>query len=203
MDKYSFDRFIKRKDQNKSKKVIRFIASFFILSLVSYVFIQFGFFKENNTAYYIFIGILATAVAYFNGYFKAPKEDVDGIIDGKITFTTDSIIIGDDKYLINDIVSITIQNDDYKGKKVLEHGEFEKENGSQGVDNKLILDLGTRNLIEANFKQKSEKEFEKLKALLINYHLKNKLTFDDLVYIMKVKYDIDKIELKKRIAKKS
>lgn len=203
MDKYSFDRFIKQKNQKSNKdKIIRYILSFFILSAVSYIFIQFGFFKENNTLYYIFIGILATAVAYLNGYFKRPTQELNGYFDGKITFKKEGIEIGIEKYAIENIHSITIHNNDFVGKKELEHGEFEKEDGSLGVDNQLIIDLGKRNFVETDFKQKTENEFIKMKSILIEYHLKHKMTFDDLVNIMHLEYDIDKNELKKAIDKR-
>ena len=203
MDKYSFDRFIKQKNQNRGKKILKLIATFLILSAISYVFIEFEVFKGNNTAFYIFMVILATAAAYFNGYFKAPKEELEGHFDGKITFTKDNISIGENTYQIQDINTITIHNNDYVGKKLYEQHEFETKGKSQGTDNQLILDLGNRNFIEAEFKQRSLSEFEKMKKILISYHKADKLTFEDLVYIMKLEYDIDKNELKKQINKRS
>lgn len=203
MDKYSFDRFIKQKNQNRLNKILKLVVTFLILSAISYVFIELEIFKDSNTAFYIFMIILATIAAYFNGYFKAPKEDLEGYFDGKITFTKDSISIGNDSYSIQDIESITIHNNDYVGKKLYEQHEFETKGKSQGVDNQLILDLGNRKFIEAEFKQYTLGEFEKMKKILISYHKADKLTFDDLVYIMKLEYDIDKNELKKQINKRS
>ncbi|QTV05302.1 hypothetical protein [Faecalibacter bovis] len=203
MDKYSFDRFIKQKNQNRLNKILKLVVTFLILSAISYVFIELEIFKGSNTAFYIFMIILATIAAYFNGYFKAPKEDLEGYFDGKITFTKDSISIGNDSYSIQDIESITIHNNDYVGKKLYEQHEFETKGKSQGVDNQLILDLGNRKFIEAEFKQYTLGEFEKMKKILISYHKADKLTFDDLVYIMKLEYDIDKNELKKQINKRS
>ncbi|MBS7333943.1 MAG: hypothetical protein KIG88_10150 [Weeksellaceae bacterium] len=203
MDKYSFDRFIKQKNQNRLNKILKLVVTFLILSAISYVFIELEIFKDSNTAFYIFMIILATIAAYFNGYFKAPKVDLEGYFDGKITFTKDSISIGNDSYSIQDIESITIHNNDYVGKKLYEQHEFETKGKSQGVDNQLILDLGNRKFIEAEFKQYTLGEFEKMKKILISYHKADKLTFDDLVYIMKLEYDIDKNELKKQINKRS
>lgn len=201
MDKYSFDRFIPQKNQNRAKKILRLVVTFFILSAVSYLFIEAEVFKDNNTMFYIFMVVLATIAAYFNGYFKAPKEELEGIFDGKITFSKDKISIAEKDFPLQSIQTITIHNNDYKGKKVLDHGEFEKIGGSQGVDNQLILDLGNRQLIEASFKQNSLNEFEKMKKILIQYHHENKLSFDDLVYILKIEYDVDKNVLRKQINK--
>jgi len=201
MDKYSFDRFIKQKISNKKKKFIRLFVSFLILSGISYVFLELGYFKENTTTYYIFIGVLATITAWINGYFKSPKNELDGYFDGKITFSKNEITIGDEKYPLDIIHSITIHNNDFVGKTVLEHGEFENKEGSFGIDNQLILDLGNRNFIETDFKQKHEHEFEKIKSILIHYHKLNKISFDDLVSILKIEFDIDRNELKKQINK--
>ena len=201
MDKYSFERFIKQKNKNRSKKFLRIFISFIILSIISYIFLELGFFKENTTAYYIFVGVLATITAWINGYFKAPKAEIDGVIDGKITFTKNEITIGEETYSLSNIQSITIHNNDYVGKTELEHGEFEKKDGSFGVNNQVILDLGSRNFIEADFKQKKENEFDKMKQLLIHYHKQNKLSFEDLTSILKIEFDIDRNELKKSINK--
>lgn len=202
MEKYSFDRFIKQKNQKRFKKILRLVLTFFALSAISYVFIESGLFKDNNTAFYIFMVILASAAAYFNGYFKTPKEELEGYFDGKVTFSHSEITIGEEKYTLDSIQSITIHNNDYKGKKIKDHGEFEKIEGSHGVDNQLILDLGQRNFIQAEFKQNSLAEFEKMKRILITYHLAEKLSFDDLTSILKLEYDVDKNVLKKQINKK-
>ena len=199
MDNYSFDRFIKQKDQVKKKKILRLIVTFLGISAISYVFIYSGLFKENTTAYYIFIGIFASLVAYFNGYFKAPKQELKGTIDGKVTFKKNDITIGNEKYDIQSIQLITIHNNDYVGKKEKEFGEFEKDKGSFGVNNQVILDLGNKKFVEADFKQQSENEFGKMKSILIAYHKMNKISFDDLVSILKLEYDIDKNELKKEL----
>lgn len=203
MDKYSFDRFIKQKNQVNKKKIIRLVLSFLLLSAVSYLFLEIGFFKNNTTAYYIFIGILATVTAYLNDYFKAPKAELNGYFEGKITFTKNDITIGNDVYTLDEIRSILIQNNDFAGNKMMEHGEFESGNISFGVNNQLILGLGKRKFVEAEFKQNTKNEFEKMKDILIEYHLQNKLSFEDLIFIMKIEYDVDKNELKKEISKRS
>lgn len=199
MDKYSFDRFIKQKDQVKKKNIVRLIVTFLGISAISYVFIYAGLFQENNTAYYIFIGIFATLVAFFNGYFKTPKEEIKGTFDGKVTFTKKDITIGNETYDIQSIQLITIHNNDYVGKKEKEFGEFEKEKGSFGVNNQVILDLGNKKFVEADFKQQTENEFTKMKPILMAYHKMNKISFEDLVAILKLEYDIDKNELKNEI----
>jgi len=203
MDNYSFERFIQEKKKNKTKRIIRLIISFIIISAISYLFINFGFFKDNNIAYYGFMLILATVVAYFNGYFNKEKNNLDGYFDGRIIFSKNEITIVKDTYPIDKIERITIHNNDYVGKKEKDFGEFDSHETSHGVNNQLILDLGNKHFVEVDFKQYSLNEFEKLKHILIHYHKNDKLSFDDLVYILKLEYDIDKNELRKQINKRN
>ena len=117
MDKYSFDIFVKEKPKKNPKSFIKLIVSFLAVSLISYVFLEFKIFK-NDTFYYIFIGVLATIVAYLNGYFKKPETKLEGHFDGKLTFSTEGIKIKDNFHPINTLLSIVIDNNDYEGKKV-------------------------------------------------------------------------------------
>ena len=88
MDKYSFDLFVKEKPKKDPKSIVKMILSFIAVSIISYVFLEWKIF-ENQTYYYIFIGVLATIVAYLNGFFKKPEPTLDGKIDGKLTFSND------------------------------------------------------------------------------------------------------------------
>lgn len=204
MEKYSFDRFVKERNKHRKKKIIRLVISFLIISAVSYLFISLGLFKDNNVAYYGFMIVVATIVAYLNGYLKKDENNnLDGYLDGKIIFSKDEITIIEETYPLEKIERITIHNNDYVGKSEKDFGEFESSTKSHGVNNQIILDLGNRHFVEVDFKQHSKNEFDKLKHILIAYHKKDKLTFDDLVYILKLEYDIDKNELRKQINKRS
>ena len=200
MDKYSFDIFVKEKSKKSPKSFIKLIISFLAVSLISYVFLEFKIFK-NDTFYYIFIGVLATIVSYLNGYFKKPDAKLAGHFDGKLTFSTEGIKIKDNFHPINTLLSIVIDNNDYEGKKVKDFGEFESQNGSHGVNNRLTLKTKDDQFIEVDFKQKSLDEFTKIQPILISYYKNNLLTEDDLIYIMKFEYDIDKNELRKKLRK--
>lgn len=203
MDKYTFDIFISEKQpKNKRKKLIRLLVSLILLSALSYVFIELKIF-QNNTQYYIFVGVLATGVAYFNGYFKKPQHKLEGYLEGKITFSKSLIQVGSDIIPVEEITQLTIHNNDYVGKKIKDFGEFDNPDGSHGVDNQLILKTKDNRQLEVNFRQVSQDEFSKLKSILISYHNSGILSFDDLVYLMKLEYDIDKNELKKLINRRS
>ena len=198
MDKYSFDLFVKEKPKKDPKSIVKMILSFIAVSIISYVFLEWKIF-ENQTYYYIFIGVLATIVAYLNGFFKKPEPTLDGKIDGKLTFFNDGIQFNDQFYSIQDLYSIMIENNDYVGKKVKEFGEFELPNGSHGVSNLITIKTKSNQFVEANFKQNKENEFVKMEAILINYYKHQLLSEEDLVEILKLEHDIDKRELNKKL----
>ncbi|WP_313377273.1 hypothetical protein, partial [Chishuiella sp.] len=134
MDNYSFEIFVPAKKKKSSRGIVKVIISFLIVTVVSFFCLELEIFK-NQTYYYIFIGVLATVVAYFNGYFKKPSTELNGTFDGQITFEKKGIKVKDEFFPLQNIYSIVIENDDYQGKKVKEFGEFETEKGSDGVSN--------------------------------------------------------------------
>ncbi len=198
MDKYSFDLFIKDKPKKDSKSIIKLILSFLAVSIISFVFLEFKVFK-NQTYYYIFVGILATVVAYLNGYFKKPEIKLDGKIDGKLTFSNDGIEINSQFYSVNDLYSIVIENNDYVGKKIKEFGEFELPNGSHGVSNQITIKTKNNQFVNAEFKQNSSNEFSKIESILINYYKHNLLSEEDLNDILNLEDESDKKQLSKRL----
>jgi hypothetical protein len=194
MDKYSFDIFVQEKKKTDPKSYLKLIVSFLVVSIVSYVFLELKIFK-NQTYYYIFIGVLATIVAYLNGYFKKPDPNLDGKLIGKLTFAKDGITLGDSFYSIDSLYSINIENDDFIGKKVKEFGEFDLPNGSHGVSNQITIKTKDNNFYEANFKQNKENEFHQLRTLLIIYFKHQLLSEEDIVSILKLESDSDKNRL--------
>lgn len=198
MDKYSFEIFVPKKPKKSNKQIVKVILSFLAVTVISFVFLELNVFK-NQTYYYIFIGLLATAVAYWNGYFKRPTTELKGNFDGKLTFSNDGISIKDQFYPITNLFSIVIDNDDYKGKAVKEFGEFENPQGSHGISNLITLKTKDNQFIEAYFKQNSLNDFSKIESFLINYYKNNLLSENDLISIMHLEYDIDKNELKKKL----
>ncbi|GGE98972.1 hypothetical protein SAMN05443634_1057 [Chishuiella changwenlii] len=198
MDKYSFEIFIPAKPKRDTMKFVKVVLSFLAVSVISFVMLELEIFK-NKTYYYIFVGVLATLVAYLNGYFKKPTNDLKGGFDGKLTFSNDGIAINNDFYSVKDLYSILIDNDDYKGKKIKEFGEFDHPEGSNGVDNLLTLKTKANKFIEVYFLQKTSTEFNKIESILINYYKQNLLTEEDLVSILKYKSDSDKMELNRKL----
>lgn len=198
MDKYSFEIFIPTKPKRDTMKFVKIVLSFLAVSLISFVLLELEIFK-NKTYYYIFIGVLATIVAYLNGYFKKPTNELKGGFDGKLTFSKDGISIKEDFYAVKDLFSIVIDNDDYKGKKVKEFGEFDHPEGSNGVGNLLTIKTKSNKFVEAYFLQKNSTEFSKLEEILIAYYKENLITEEDLISILKYESDIDKTELNRKL----
>ncbi|MDM1061648.1 hypothetical protein HXZ62_03600 [Empedobacter falsenii] len=198
MDSYSFEIFVPEKPKKNNKQIAKVILSFLAVTVISFVFLELKVFK-NQTYYYIFIGLLATAVAYWNGYFKRPSAELKGNFDGKLTFTKDTISVKNQTFSINDLFSIVIDNEDYKGKAVKEFGEFENPEGSHGISNLITLKTKHNQFIEAYFLQKSLNEFSKIESFLIQYYKNNLLSEEDLISIMHLEHDIDKNELRKKL----
>ena len=198
MDKYSFEIFVPEKPKKINKQIAKVILSFLAVTVISFVFLELNVFK-NQTYYYIFIGLLATAVAYWNGYFKKPSTELKGNFDGKLTFSNEGISVKDQFYPINELYSIIIDNKDYKGKSVKEFGEFDNPNGSHGISNLITLKTKDNQFVEVYFLQKSLSEFSKIESFLIQYYKSNLLSEDDLISIMHLEYDIDKNELRKKL----
>ncbi|WP_314241132.1 hypothetical protein [Empedobacter tilapiae] len=198
MDKYSFEIFVPEKPKKNNKQIAKVILSFLAVTVISFVFLELNVFK-NQTYYYIFIGLLATAVAYWNGYFKKPSTELKGNFDGKLTFSNEGISVKNQFYPINELYSIIIDNKDYKGKSVKEFGEFDNPNGSHGISNLITLKTKDNQFVEVYFLQKSLSESSKIESFLIQYYKSNLLSEDDLISIMHLEYDIDKNELRKKL----
>lgn len=198
MDNYSFEIFVPEKPKKSNKQIVKVILSFLAVTVISFVFLELNVFK-NQTYYYIFIGLLATVVAYWNGYFKRPSTELKGNFDGKLTFSKEGISVNNQFYPIHNLFSIVIDNDDYKGKAVKEFGEFESPEGSHGISNLITLKTKDNQFIEAYFKQNSLNDFSKIEGILISYYKNNLLSEEDLISIMHLEYDIDKNELKKKL----
>ncbi len=80
-------------------------------------------------------------------------------------------------------------------------GEFKREEKSFGVNNFITVQNQMNTFFETQFKQKTRKEFENMREILLEYYKNGLFDYEDLVYIMKIEYDLDKSELKKDLEK--
>jgi len=84
---------------------------------------------------------------------------------------------------------------------VRDFGEFKREEKSFGVNNFITVQNQMNTFFETQFKQKTRKEFENMREILLEYYKNGLFDYEDLVYIMKIEYDLDKSELKKDLEK--
>ncbi|GEM_PF-358243 len=200
MDKYSFDIFVKEKKKFKFITILINLVILLVMSGISYVLIA-NEFLENSLTWIVYIIIMATAVAYFNKMFQKEKYEPKGITSGEVTFYKDKIFIGDKMIPIDQVKMINIKNDDFVGNEVRDFGEFKREEKSFGVNNFITVQNQMNTFFETQFKQKTRKEFENMREILLEYYKNGLFDYEDLVYIMKIEYDLDKSELKKDLEK--
>lgn len=200
MDKYSFDIFVKEKKKFKFITILINLVILLVMSGISYVLIA-NEFLENSLTWIVYIIIMATAVAYFNKMFQKEKYEPKGITSGEVTFYKDKIFIGDKMIPIDQVKMINIKNDDFVGNEVRDFGEFKREEKSFGVNNFITVQNQMNTFFETQFKQKTRKEFENMREILLEYYKNGLFDYEDLVYIMKIEYDLEKSELKKDLEK--
>lgn len=196
MVKYSFPIFVKEKKSFKFVTILINLGILAFISLVSY-FLVANEWLENSFVWIIYVLIMATLVAYLNKMFKREKYTPNGSLNGELSFYRDKIMIGENIIPIEQIRMINIKNDDFMGKEVKEFGEFKREEGSFGVNNIITIQDKNQEFFETKFKQESRKEFENMRPILLEYANQGILDYEDLIYLLKIEYDIDKQELKK------
>lgn len=128
-------------------------------------------------------------------------DSLRGELDGFITFNRNEIII--DKNIINlsDIVKIEITNEDYYGKlKSSSKGDFNS-SLSNGVDNKLTVELNSGLKETVNYELYNANDFQKIRKELINYYRNGKIDFENLANVLGEKSREEIEELKIETAK--
>jgi len=152
----------------------------------------------------LFNYILIVWLLYFIGYMVSNfflHERKNGEFKGKIELQNDSIIINKSKYELNEINEISIHSNDYEGQFV--NGTFEfARHLSNGLNNELKLKLSKGKEINCHFLQTKGQRIKNFRDVLINYHLKGKISWLHLLNVLEMDdYDeiqIFKAELKER-----
>lgn len=198
MVKYSFPIFVKEKKRFKHLKILLNLGILAFISAISYLLVI-NDWLENSLVWIVYVLAMATFVAYLNKLFVREKYSPEGSLNGELSFYRDKIMIGENIILIDQIRLLNIKNDDYVGKEVREFGEFKREEGSFGVNNSITIQDRQQKFFETRFKQESRKEFDKMRPILLEYAKKGILDYEDLVYLLKIEYDIDKNELKQQM----
>jgi len=146
-----------------------------------------------------FIYILIIWLLYFIGYMFSNfflHEHKNGEFNGKIELEDDSIIINKSKYELNEINKIMIHSHDYEGQFV--NGTFEfARHISNGLNNEMKLKLSNGNEINCHFLQTKGQRIKNFRDVLINYHLKGKMSWLHLLNILEME-DFDEIQIFKK-----
>jgi hypothetical protein len=129
----------------------------------------------------LILGFAGLTYLFFGFYSLSEKERLNGDFTGHIEFEKDKIIVGDQVFNLGSLSKIEIYSEDYIGKK--EGTQFSVvPKVSNGVGNYVRLKTKEGSVFQFNFQLNSENEFEKkMKDLLIQYHLKDKISFLALI----------------------
>ena len=127
------------------------------------------------------LGLTGMAYSFFGFYSLSEKEKLNGHFIGHIEFGKDKIIAGNQEFNLDNISKIEIFSGDYNGKKnATRFSVLPKV--SNGVGNSLRLKTMDSSEFGFDFQLKHENEFQiKMRDILIDYHLKDKISFLALI----------------------
>ncbi len=189
MEGYTFNIFI----QEKTK----YLSSTFYINIISFTSLSIGWLifkaQKNHFNFYSKLFIIISFIVYFIiGLFlsvtrKHRSKPLLGKIDGKLTFSLNSISINDKEYNLEQINLIELQVFDFLNYTPLYQmiGDFNA-GLSNGTNNTITLKLIDGNSITVKFQQKEKNEIFIVKDFLINYYRKKKMTMDDLLSIFQI-----------------
>jgi hypothetical protein len=131
-----------------------------------------------------FIGLASWGCGLLLRLINIPKtKPLKGKIEGFITFESDKILIESTEFLLSEIKTISISNEDYYGKFTYTY-------------NKADLNSPLSNGVDYN-----SYDFEKLRGILIKYYTEGKLSFENLARVLGVKSKKEKNNFKNHIDK--
>ncbi|SFB31070.1 hypothetical protein SAMN05660845_2531 [Flavobacterium swingsii] len=182
-----FNIFIK---SNKFNWTINKIA----LLIFAILFVAFQINKnfENpiEDSIYKYIAVIGLAFYIGGTLYKFSKiakpEKLNGKLVGLLEFKLDSIIIDQEQYSIDEIEKISIVNTDFYGKGTGSSRGFDS-NLSNGVDNHLTLTLKDKRKVLCMFEIYYEQDIRKIDEILIGYYSLEKMDFNHLIKILKLK----------------
>ena len=192
----------------KTKKFTWEPNSIIYLSILSILGLYFLFEKVLNFENEIFFRVLqillitffaAGLVTKFIGFSKV--ENLPGIIDGYLIFEENQILIGKEKYSLDEIKKIQISNDDYQGKLVNMSSGNLGAALSNGANNFIIIYFKTGKTTRHQFQLLKSDDFQKIRNILILYHVKNKMDFWELANVLGEKSSNEIAELTNEIEK--
>ena len=196
MNKFAI--FKKSKKFYWSTNKIYYCALFSLLGIgyiTEKIFKPIGLFFQYSAVVGMFVGIFYK----FKGFTEI--EPLRGILEGELIFEKESITINNKPYSLDEINKIKISNDDYIGKLIHTSKGQIGPALSNGINNSLILFLKSKETVKISFELINSNDFQKIKKTLIEYHLREKIDFEELKYILGEKSRSDIQELHEEISK--
>jgi hypothetical protein len=148
----------------------------------------------NWFAYIAIIWIIYLVGYMIHNFFSQQRKN--GEFNGKLELDVDTITINGAKFELNEISKILIRSTDYEGQFLPNQFALAR-NSSNGLNNEMILYLVNGKEIKCHFLQTKGQRIKNYKNLLINYHLKEKLSWLHLLDVLEMK-DYNEIQNFKR-----
>jgi len=159
------------------------------------IFKPIGLFFQYSAVAGMFVGIFYK----FKGFTEI--EPLRGILEGELIFEKESITINEKPFSLDEINTIKISNDDYRGKLIHTSKGHIGPALSNGTNNSIVLFLKSKETMKIDFELINSNDFQNIKPILIEYYLKRKIDFEELVYVLGEKSRSDLKELHEEIAK--
>lgn len=183
----------------KSEKFYWSINKIYYCALFSIIGFSYIFGKLLNLVNitFLWLALIVMIVGIFlkfKGFVEI--EPLRGTLEGDLIFEKESIIINNKSYSLNEINTIKISNDDYRGKLI----HFTQGNVgpalSNGTNNCIILFLKSKENLKVSFELINSNDFQKIKTTLIEYNLKGKMDFEEIAHVLgeKSRYDIQELQ---------
>lgn len=148
------------------------------------------------------IGLASWGCGLLLKLINIPKtKPLKGKIEGFITFENDKIFIESKEFLLSEIKTISISNEDYYGKITYAGKGDLNSIRSNGVDNSIILELNSGKTIKSQFQLYNAWDFENIRGILIKYYSEGKLSFENLAKVLGVTSKQEKAKFKNHIDK--
>jgi len=179
MDKFSI--FKKTEKFYWSVNKIYYCTLFSILGL-AYFLKDVSKSAEKSFLWFSIATLITGLILKFRGLTQI--EPLRGTLEGDLIFERESINIGGKSYSLDEINSIQINNDDYSGKLInITRGNIGPAL-SNGTNNSVILFLKSKETKKYLFELINSNDFQNVRMILIEYHLKGKIDFWELANVL-------------------
>lgn len=142
--------------------------------------------KILNSAFENILGSFLLLLGIFMIYAKIRsyfyRENPPGKFNGTLTFSLNSISIGNSEFSVNEIEKLHIVASDYTDRLNSLYGF--SGNRSHGIDNSIEITLDNSKRIRVNFQLNYEDQLWKIENILIHYCKINKLSYYNLLNIL-------------------